>query len=311
MLYYADRISDNIRMRNPEGYLICANVPIARSGTQDYYQDELGQDGEDALVAQFFVLEIFCLVESVGVQQDRRPADILQHLAFKIPTATDSDGSIGQARHEGRFFLQEDGRIMAAVAELQPAGLQVQLADEERHEHELLILLGDAVVDLAGHLGRRKALTGKHTEQAERDGHEQARRDPLTAYVSDTEVQLVILNEIFIQVSAHFLGRRHEGIQVDFLSFREGRELIGNQRHLDIPGNLEFSFDTLLLGCGRGQFIDIVHKGFLHVIERLRQDADLVRTMSLGQSFGKITAGDGTGLYGEGAERFQLLPDDA
>ena len=47
MLYYADRISDNIRMRNPEGYLICANVPIARSGTQDYYQDELGQDGEE------------------------------------------------------------------------------------------------------------------------------------------------------------------------------------------------------------------------------------------------------------------------
>lgn len=47
MLYYADRISDNIRIRKPEGYLICANVPIARTGTQEYGQDELGQDGDE------------------------------------------------------------------------------------------------------------------------------------------------------------------------------------------------------------------------------------------------------------------------
>lgn len=46
MLFYADRISDNIRKREPEGYLICVNVPIARSGTQQYLQDELGQRGE-------------------------------------------------------------------------------------------------------------------------------------------------------------------------------------------------------------------------------------------------------------------------
>ena len=29
MLFYADRISENIRKREPEGYLICVNVPIA------------------------------------------------------------------------------------------------------------------------------------------------------------------------------------------------------------------------------------------------------------------------------------------
>jgi hypothetical protein len=46
MLYYASRISDNIHKREPEGYLICVNVPIARTGTQDYAQDEIGQDGD-------------------------------------------------------------------------------------------------------------------------------------------------------------------------------------------------------------------------------------------------------------------------
>jgi len=49
VLYYADRISDNIHRREPEGYLICANVPIARSGTQEYYQDEIGQDGDEVV----------------------------------------------------------------------------------------------------------------------------------------------------------------------------------------------------------------------------------------------------------------------
>ena len=49
MLYYASKISKNMRRREPEGYLICANVPIARSGTQEYYQDEIGQDGDDVV----------------------------------------------------------------------------------------------------------------------------------------------------------------------------------------------------------------------------------------------------------------------
>ena len=49
MMYFADRISDNISKREPEGYLICVNVPIARSGTQQYLQDELGQSGERAV----------------------------------------------------------------------------------------------------------------------------------------------------------------------------------------------------------------------------------------------------------------------
>lgn len=39
--YYASRISDNIS-ETPEGYLICHNVPIARTGVQEYLGQELG-----------------------------------------------------------------------------------------------------------------------------------------------------------------------------------------------------------------------------------------------------------------------------
>lgn len=59
MLFYADRISDNIRKREPEGYLICVNVPIARSGSQQYLQDEIGQRGEKAVTVYRPEEEVF------------------------------------------------------------------------------------------------------------------------------------------------------------------------------------------------------------------------------------------------------------
>ena len=43
--YYGSRISENIT-RTPEGYLICMNVPIARTGIQEYLRSELGLDGD-------------------------------------------------------------------------------------------------------------------------------------------------------------------------------------------------------------------------------------------------------------------------
>lgn len=39
--YYASSLSDNI-LETPEGYLICKNVPVARTGVQEYLGQELG-----------------------------------------------------------------------------------------------------------------------------------------------------------------------------------------------------------------------------------------------------------------------------
>ncbi len=46
MLYYGSKLSENIKRREPEGYLYCLNVPIARTGKQPYLRRELGLDGE-------------------------------------------------------------------------------------------------------------------------------------------------------------------------------------------------------------------------------------------------------------------------
>lgn len=46
MLYYGSKLSENISLREPEGYLYCLNVPIARTGRQPYLRKELDLPGE-------------------------------------------------------------------------------------------------------------------------------------------------------------------------------------------------------------------------------------------------------------------------
>jgi hypothetical protein len=43
--YYGTRLSENISRREPKGYLLCLNVPVARTGTQEYLPEELGLPG--------------------------------------------------------------------------------------------------------------------------------------------------------------------------------------------------------------------------------------------------------------------------
>ena len=43
--YYGDRLSPNMA-KTPEGFLICKNVPIARTGYQEYLESELIEDGD-------------------------------------------------------------------------------------------------------------------------------------------------------------------------------------------------------------------------------------------------------------------------
>ena len=49
MHYYGTRLSDNLSFREPEGYLLCLNVPVARTGTQEYLPEELGITGNEQL----------------------------------------------------------------------------------------------------------------------------------------------------------------------------------------------------------------------------------------------------------------------
>ena len=63
---------------------------------------------------------------------------------------------------------------------------------------------------------------------------------------------MVVLQQIVVQVASNLLGRHHVCIKVESLMMRE---LIGNNRALDITGNTEFTLDTLFGCCGLLQFV--------------------------------------------------------
>lgn len=56
--YYGTRISDN-KVLTPEGYLICKNVPVARTGWQDYRGREIGLDADDVVQVYRSPEEVF------------------------------------------------------------------------------------------------------------------------------------------------------------------------------------------------------------------------------------------------------------
>jgi len=81
MHYYGTRLSENISRREPEGYLLCLNVPVARTGTQDYLPEELGLPGNgppDLIPvlrpeAEVFSPETLASFEGMPVTNDHPP----------------------------------------------------------------------------------------------------------------------------------------------------------------------------------------------------------------------------------------------
>ena len=54
--YYGSHISEHL-VKTPEGYLICYDVPINRTGTQMYTAGELGLEGEPERPVTVYRLE--------------------------------------------------------------------------------------------------------------------------------------------------------------------------------------------------------------------------------------------------------------
>ena len=76
MQYYGNRISENISRREPEGYLLCLNVPVARTGMQEYLPEELGLGSGPGFIQVYrpeeevFAPETMASFETVPVTND-------------------------------------------------------------------------------------------------------------------------------------------------------------------------------------------------------------------------------------------------
>lgn len=81
MHYYGTRLSENISRREPEGYLLCLNVPVARTGTQEYLPEELGLQGSGLIPvlrpeAEVFSPETIASFEGMPVTNDHPPEGV-------------------------------------------------------------------------------------------------------------------------------------------------------------------------------------------------------------------------------------------
>ena len=79
MQYYGTRLSENISKREPEGYLLCLNVPVARTGFQEYLPEELNLSGREGPVSVYrpesevFSPETVASFEGMPVTNDHPP----------------------------------------------------------------------------------------------------------------------------------------------------------------------------------------------------------------------------------------------
>ena len=79
MHYYGTRLSGNISRREPEEYLLCLNVPVARTGPQDYLPEELGLPSGPAVIPvlrtekEVFSSETIASFEGMLVTNDHPP----------------------------------------------------------------------------------------------------------------------------------------------------------------------------------------------------------------------------------------------
>lgn len=169
LAYYGDRISPHMT-ESPEGYLICHDVPIARTGLQEYLAWELALDGDPERVI------------NVG----RRPEDVFEDAAlasFEGKPVTDGHPSenVGPenyaAYQKGHVQnVRRKGEYIVADLYINDAGLADQVRNGVKREVSCGYLC-DYVPDGAGY--RQTKIRGNHVAVVPRGraGHEVAIQD--------------------------------------------------------------------------------------------------------------------------------------
>ena len=129
MQYYGTRLSENISKREPEGYLLCLNVPVARTGTQEYLPAELGLTGNGLVPVsrpeeEVFSPETVASFEGMPVTNDHPPdgVDVFNIRALQK----------GHAHNVRRGSGEESDLLLADLIITDPALITAILAEGKR-----------------------------------------------------------------------------------------------------------------------------------------------------------------------------------
>ena len=177
MHYYGTRLSENLSRREPEGYLLCLNVPVARTGIQEYLPAELGIAGSAPVPVYRPEEEVFseatiASFEGMPVTNDHPPdgVDVFNIRALQK----------GHAHNVRRGSGEESDLLLADLIITDPALITAILGDGKReiscgYTYELCEENGRyiqrkirgnhvAVVD-AGRAGSRVSIKDEHPVQ--------------------------------------------------------------------------------------------------------------------------------------------------
>ena len=187
------------------------------------------------------------LVQSVGIDEQRTPLDVVRRLAHEVQLRPQAKGRVGLHLHEAGGHA-EDGGIMTRVAVVHASALQVDEPEEHGDEHTLLVVLSQGGVHGGGYLRGLHVLTGQRAEQATGLCHEEAGGNTLAADVAHAEIERIVLKQVAVQVATHLPGWRHRGKHIDIVLVREH---VGHHRLLDVAGNAKLTLNALL-GLGGG-----------------------------------------------------------
>ena len=182
--------------------------------------------------------------------------------AFEGEVGPESDGDVRLYFEEAEDGLRGvhaalaiDGRVVAAVAVVEAARLEVDDADEHGDEDGVLVVDRHRVVQLGGDDLGGESLLGDGTEQVDGDGHGERGGDALAADVAHAEAEAVVLQEEVVEVAAHLLGRHDGGVEVYVAAVGECGEGTRHHRHLYIACDAQFTVDALLGGGRLGQLV--------------------------------------------------------
>ena len=154
---------------------------------------------------------------------------------------------------------------------------KVQDADEEGDEHVALVHLRHRIIHDPHDGGGIVFVGGNGAEKASGDCHHQRCGDALAANVSYAEYKFLVPDVEVVQVSSYLLRRHDRSRHIEVFPLGEGREDLGNHRHLYGTGDAELVLHTLLalveflelllVFCGREQD-DYNHRDAQHLQQR-------------------------------------------
>ena len=147
-------------------------------------------------------------------------------------------------------------RVVAGIAIKDLPGFRRQHAEEQRHEHHIVVVLAKLAIDASDDVRGRSSGSlpfahqlGRDADEAFRTRHEQRRGHPLAGDVADKETKRSVLGgEEIVEVTTDLARRMNEAPYIHRTLSRRQRKHLRQHAHLQIAGRLQLLLEPEQMG---------------------------------------------------------------